>query len=942
MRIEITKVFHNRTILTNKQTDIRTANSFSQTNLPTYYYKDYNINFGARLNRTPEDFYAQKFNIDNMPETVKKYLFEDFEERRHMPPAQLQREAFEYLKLADSVNDIKDMYPEEPLFANLKELDDVKPSQGILLLLKWDSQTSQTPIFKDKSIKDLTVYLLRKVYLEGKTIDEINKDFDNDATDEIKYELGVKDKQYFSHSNIYTLGIRYPKLPYYNSFLATRNDKEYIPAVRKTGQVVSDETKQKLSSAMTKWWAGLNEIERSEQIQKMIEGKEMSNSIFSKYQGQIMTIAAAQMGFSEKLSEIFAEKYSNEAFMLDFPLFSERQREIMLEFWNKDSDFRENYSKTLQDTISDFEIAYYSEDKTQLENLLNKAIELKAKVLNKAKEKQYRKQEMQKLATPQTRAAVPPPKTLPVDLNSSGSINKLFRKNEADIMKFYPTAFKAEYMDFLMKNTSLQTRKEIVALNYPEPHKLLDINEEEAQELREKLLEKAHELNELFDSKYPLVAKTNEFLINQLLYKLTNDPMVFKLNRGEAIEYIQKHNLEEDFLKHNANIDSEMKRLSVKTPAKTLDEFIRLDFNSALNSHIKGGLQFYPEYNLNLQNISLFNDYENNVNDISKEFLKNYNAAIKYYKNTQTPEFIKNIIMEGLIVDYICYRAKNDKKAPVNNKTVYDNPLDANYNIDITSIYSMKYALQQYLHKNETKYWIPQVENKFLDFAVNQNYIIKESLQMFIATKVKNYKQILSNLSSKDKQTAYGVADTLMQMIHNDFTEAEPQTANANNAAINYILYQITHKPETLANSPIETADFIQKYYLGHQMLKSSADIKNKYEEYLQPLPEDTINEFYSLTFYPALLAFAQQGLKNIPIKNKENFEQAQKMIKNALAGQGKDIIDNIKRYLTNKSAFIRLINEADTPSDAKSKILEKLVANFARMQKAGDKILRF
>ena len=141
MRIEITKVFHNRTILTNKQTDIRTANSFSQTNLPTYYYKDYNINFGARLNRTPEDFYAQKFNIDNMPETVKKYLFEDFEERRHMPPAQLQREAFEYLKLADSVNDIKDMYPEEPLFANLKELDDVKPSQGILLLLKWDSQT---------------------------------------------------------------------------------------------------------------------------------------------------------------------------------------------------------------------------------------------------------------------------------------------------------------------------------------------------------------------------------------------------------------------------------------------------------------------------------------------------------------------------------------------------------------------------------------------------------------------------------------------------------------------------------------------------------------------------------------------------------------------------------------------------------------------------------
>ena len=119
-------------------------------------YWDYNINFKARLNRTPENFYDQKFNIDNMPDTVKKYLFEDFEERRHMPPAQLQREAFEYLKLADSVQDIKDTYPDEPLFAHLKEASDTKPSQGTLLLLKWDAQTSQTPIFKDKNNKSLT------------------------------------------------------------------------------------------------------------------------------------------------------------------------------------------------------------------------------------------------------------------------------------------------------------------------------------------------------------------------------------------------------------------------------------------------------------------------------------------------------------------------------------------------------------------------------------------------------------------------------------------------------------------------------------------------------------------------------------------------------------------------------------------------------------------
>ena len=54
------------------------TSSVPQEKLP-YTYNNYNINFGARINRTPEDFYAQKFNIDNMPITVKEYLFEDFE-----------------------------------------------------------------------------------------------------------------------------------------------------------------------------------------------------------------------------------------------------------------------------------------------------------------------------------------------------------------------------------------------------------------------------------------------------------------------------------------------------------------------------------------------------------------------------------------------------------------------------------------------------------------------------------------------------------------------------------------------------------------------------------------------------------------------------------------------------------------------------------------------
>ena len=260
------------------------------------------INFKARLNRTPENFYAQKFNQENMPDTVKNYLNEDFETRQHMPPAQLQREAFKYIKIADTVDEVKEMYPDEPLFKDLKPFEKTRATSGILLLLRWDKQTQNTPVFKNKDEKDLTLYLLKKVYLEGKTLDEINKDFDKDTTDEIKKELGVKDGKYFYNSTLRAMGIRYPELSYYNSFLATRNDKEYIPVSRK----MSDATKEKISEASKSWWAGLNEIERSEQIQKMLEGKSFSNSIFTRFQGQIMTIASSKIGFSDRLSEIFS------------------------------------------------------------------------------------------------------------------------------------------------------------------------------------------------------------------------------------------------------------------------------------------------------------------------------------------------------------------------------------------------------------------------------------------------------------------------------------------------------------------------------------------------------------------------------------------------------------------------------------------------------------
>ena len=938
---------------TNRQNQFKnqkySTSSVPQEKLP-YAYNNYNINFGARINRSPEDFYAQKFNIDNMPITVKEYLFEDFEQRQHMPPAQLQRQAFEYLKLADNVQDIKDMYPDEPLFAHLKELKDTKPNTGILLLLKWDAQTSKTPVFKDKNNKDLTTYLLKKVYLEGKTIEEINNDFDNDATAAIKHELGVKDKKYFSHTNIYTLGIRYPKLPYYNSFLATRNDKEYIPPVRKSVTPVSEETKEKLSAAMTKWWAGLDEIERSEQIQKMLNGKELSNSIFSKYQGQIMTIAAAQMGFSEKLSDIFAEKYADKDFIIDFPLFSEQQREIMLVFWNKDPEFRTKYSQALQDTIAEFETAYYNEDKTQLEILMNKALDLKAKVLNKAREKQNIRREMQKLAQNSAPPVNNPTQEQQIDINSKNTVNKLFKKFEQDAMKIFPDSFKMTFIDFLMRNTDQQTKKEIVALSLPEPQKLLNIDEKGLKEIQNKLLDRREELNDAFNRSHILIAKTSDFLINKLLFELTGDPKVFKFERGDATNYISTHNLKQEVLKHHDRLNAEMKKLAATAPAKELDVFCKTDFNKALMTHLQEGFEIYPEYSLELQNMCYALNLDNQKPDNYKEFLRNYNAAIKFYNNPNVVQPAKKVIMEHMILDYINWLAKKEKNTPVsymagNSSTNANkiNDLDKNYNIDITSLHSLRYAFKQYMHKNETKYWTSEAENKFLDSLETRGYLNQEALSMFFAVHLNRFKAALSNLSMRDKKIALEITKTLNNMIHNDFEAAQPQIANANNAALNHTLYEITGRAETLAASPVDTARFIKNHYLEKKVLSHKDTIEKKYEHYLPVLSQNEIHDFYDTEFYPMVIDILEGGTEYVSIDNQENFKLAQQKVVNSLNSRDQYITDKLTKYLTDKSAFIRIIQDDNIPEDDKYELLEKMVVDFERdVAKSTEPALKF
>ena len=337
-----------------------------------FAYQDYNISFQAR---TPENFYEQDFNVKNMPKTMKEYLYFDYENRKHIPPEQMMQEVFKYIDLADNFDEVKKMYPTETLFEDLHS--NTKKSRNTLLAeIDLVKAMSDEPLFKDGS-DDMGMYLLKKIYIEGKTVKEINKDFyEKDVNDAYKGLL----KREISYDTTDAYGIKYPKRAFWKSFIATREEykkffvtlpkkeplsKEvllngYEKAIRTSEQQKKDiqpkKAVRKYKTPTHKKTQLTNEIKNSkgdlETIEKKIR-KRFSNSDIEapfvlKYLSPIMTIAADRVHLSEEM-KIYADKSKTE--------LSNGER-FFSRFWKENPLILEDYSKTIPDTIELFEETY--------------------------------------------------------------------------------------------------------------------------------------------------------------------------------------------------------------------------------------------------------------------------------------------------------------------------------------------------------------------------------------------------------------------------------------------------------------------------------------------------------------------------------------------------------------------------------------------------------
>ncbi len=388
-----------RPVIQNKADKNSDGQNVKEYNYNPVAYQDFNITFG-RLFRSPENFYEQDFNEQNMPKTLHKYIYESYDTdfRRTIPPAQAMQEdeVFGKIKYAKNLDEVKKMFPDEPLFKNLTS----KPSRnsrtgvlGLLNLIKDD------PDFKDKTLfkngdNDLGMYILKKIYIEGKTLEEINNDFQKDISVYFKNGYSLETKDYTA------FGIQFPKKSFWNSFLATRNDRNfkyvYIPRERTTNgnkthnaepAHTTTKPKQKKRFEDIKDWEidkitkavieGNGDIYETQKKLKKTNVKDKDSLTFvQKYIGEINSVVLEKLHVSPEMSEFF-ENYAS---------LNKSQAKKLEEYW-KQPDVKELRSEVMSATIRFFFDVYGvdgSDDEFQ--ELLEYARGIKARRIAKMEE----------------------------------------------------------------------------------------------------------------------------------------------------------------------------------------------------------------------------------------------------------------------------------------------------------------------------------------------------------------------------------------------------------------------------------------------------------------------------------------------------------------------------------------------------------------------------
>lgn len=216
---------------------------------------------GIRVDKGLERFFRE--NKKRMPAKVISYI-ENLADRLGISPLEAQKNAYAKLSEAQTVTDIKRIFPheEEPLFDYLKDPIETKATRGILSTYRENRQLLDM-FGKDilESKENLTVYLVKKIYLEGKTLDEINIDIEKDMDKDFLELFQKKNPNYsrlIQESTLKSLGIQSP-------------DASYQQSLRYTREGYSDLVGENISKAQRLFWDSLTPEQRTARAKKTVE-----------------------------------------------------------------------------------------------------------------------------------------------------------------------------------------------------------------------------------------------------------------------------------------------------------------------------------------------------------------------------------------------------------------------------------------------------------------------------------------------------------------------------------------------------------------------------------------------------------------------------------------------------------------------------------------------
>ena len=257
-------------------------------------YKYYAVSFGhERVDKGLERFY--EFNKNKMPITVRRYV-ESIDDKSRMTPLNAQKRAFLALEKAKTIEDIKKSFPDEPLFKDLINPMQTKASVGLLASVRENNELLSL-LDKDvlKSKENLTVYLVKKIFLEAKTYDEINKDLENDLDEDFKADFRFKNpaSSYIQKGTIKALGIHPPMADYQNSLRYTRDGYSDMVGVH-------------ISEVQKAFWASLDDNERTVRAKKSVE--KFENWWNSHTQDEMLDMIAKQDNVLDMLKDFKKEQ----------------------------------------------------------------------------------------------------------------------------------------------------------------------------------------------------------------------------------------------------------------------------------------------------------------------------------------------------------------------------------------------------------------------------------------------------------------------------------------------------------------------------------------------------------------------------------------------------------------------------------------------------------